>query len=54
MLTFVGKQAGDNWKDWKDSLHYVDYAVLGLIVAGIVYLLIRRRRRGGAAATEAA
>ena len=24
MLTFIGKQAGDNWEDWKDSLHYVD------------------------------
>ena len=54
MLTFVGKQAGANWKDWKDSLHYVDYAVLALIVVGAVYLLIRRRRRGGATATEAA
>ena len=27
MLTFIGKQAGDNWEDWKDSLHYFDYAV---------------------------
>jgi membrane protein DedA with SNARE-associated domain len=54
MLTFVGKQAGARWEDWKDSLHYVDYAVLALIVVGAVYLLIRRRRRGGATATEAA
>src|SRR3954463_14338375 len=37
MLTFIGKQAGANWEDWKDSLHYVDYAVLALIVALIVY-----------------
>ena len=27
MLTFIGKEAGDNWEDWKDSLHYVDYVV---------------------------
>ena len=27
MLTFIGKQVGDNWESWKDSLHYVDYAV---------------------------
>ena len=27
MLTFIGKQAGDNWEKWKDNLHYVDYAV---------------------------
>jgi membrane protein DedA with SNARE-associated domain len=54
MLAFVGKQAGDNWTKWKDSLHYVDYAVLGLIVIGVVYLLIRWRRNRGATATEAA
>src|SRR5881275_1295308 len=35
MLAFVGKQAGDHWTSWKDSLHYVDYAVLALIVIGI-------------------
>ena len=45
MLAFVGKQAGDNWTRWKDSLHYVDYAVAVLIVVGIVYLVIRSRRR---------
>ena len=44
MLAFVGKQAGDNWTKWKDGLHYVDYAVLGLVVVGIVYLVVRRRR----------
>jgi membrane protein DedA with SNARE-associated domain len=35
MLTFIGKQAGDNWEDWKDSLHYVDYAVAAAIVLGV-------------------
>jgi membrane protein DedA with SNARE-associated domain len=54
MLAFVGKQAGDNWTDWKNSLHYVDYAVLALIVVGVVYLLIRRRRNRSAPATAAA
>jgi membrane protein DedA with SNARE-associated domain len=43
-LAFVGKQAGDNWTKWKDNLHYVDYAVLALIVVGVVYWLVRRRR----------
>jgi membrane protein DedA with SNARE-associated domain len=52
-LAFIGKQAGDNWTKWKDSLHYVDYAVAALIVVGIVYWLVRRRR-GGAAASESA
>jgi membrane protein DedA with SNARE-associated domain len=45
MLAFAGKQAGDNWVNWKDSLHYVDYAVAALIVAGIVYAIVRSRRR---------
>jgi membrane protein DedA with SNARE-associated domain len=45
MLTFIGKQAGDRWEDWKESLHYVDYAVLAAIVAGGAYLIVRARRR---------
>jgi membrane protein DedA with SNARE-associated domain len=44
MLAFVGKQAGDNWTQWKDKLHYVDYAVLALIIVGVVYWIVRRRR----------
>jgi membrane protein DedA with SNARE-associated domain len=44
-LTFAGKQAADNWTSWRDSLHYVDYAIAALIVAGIAYLIVRRRRR---------
>jgi membrane protein DedA with SNARE-associated domain len=57
LLTFIGKQAGDNWEDWKDNLHYVDYAVAAAIVIGIVYLVIRSRRRrsaGSDPATESA
>jgi len=44
MLTVIGQQAGENWESWKDSLHYVDYAVVALIVIGVGYLLVRRRR----------
>ena len=44
-LTFIGKQAGDNWESWKNGLHYVDYAVAAAIVVGIVVLVVRRRRR---------
>ena len=52
MLTFIGRQVGDRWESWKDSLHYVDYAVAAMIVLGVVYLLVRNRRgaqeaRGG-------
>ena len=45
MLTLIGREAGDNWEDWKDSLHYVDYAVAAAIVIGVVWLVVRNRRR---------
>jgi len=48
MLTFIGLQVGERWESWKDSLHYVDYAVLALILLGLAYLLVRRRRSGAA------
>jgi membrane protein DedA with SNARE-associated domain len=46
-LTFIGKQAGDNWEDWKDRLHYLDYAIAALIVAAIAYYGVRWWRRRG-------
>lgn len=48
MLAFIGKQVGERWTQWRDSLHYVDYAVLALIVLGVAFLLLRRRRGRGA------
>jgi membrane protein DedA with SNARE-associated domain len=50
MLTFIGVQVGERWEQWKDSLHYVDYVVAGLIVLGAAYLIFRARRRKRAAA----
>jgi membrane protein DedA with SNARE-associated domain len=46
-LTFIGKQAGDNWEDWKDSLHYFDYAVAAIIVVLAAYYGLRWWRRRG-------
>ena len=43
MLTFIGREAGDNWEDWKDSLHYLDYAVAAAIAIGVVWLIARSR-----------
>src|SRR5215217_5131586 len=48
MLALIGREAGSRWEDWKDSLHYVDYAVVAALVLGIAWLLIRRRRSGSA------
>jgi membrane protein DedA with SNARE-associated domain len=53
MLTFIGKQAGANWESWKNSLHYVDYAVAALIVIGAIWLFVRARRRRAADAAPA-
>jgi membrane protein DedA with SNARE-associated domain len=44
MLAIVGREVGDRWSEWRDHLHYLDYAVLAAVLAAIVYLLIRRRR----------
>jgi membrane protein DedA with SNARE-associated domain len=41
MLTLVGKAARDNWDQWKDRLHYVDYGVVALILLGVAYLVVR-------------
>jgi membrane protein DedA with SNARE-associated domain len=54
LLTFIGKQAGSNWEDWKNNLHYVDYAVAACIVIGAVYLFIRARRRRKAGGSDPA
>ncbi len=45
MLTYIGKVSGDNWEQWKDKLHYVDYAVAAAIVIGVIYLIVRNRRK---------
>ena len=55
MLTYIGREAGDNWEQWKDNLHYVDYAVVAVIVAGAIWLFLRARRdKGGPAVSESA
>jgi membrane protein DedA with SNARE-associated domain len=41
LLTFIGKQVGANWVDWKDKLHYVDYAMAALIVLAVAYVALR-------------
>ncbi len=47
LLGWIGVVTGERWTQWKDSLHYVDYAVVALIVVGIVWAVVRWRRDGG-------
>jgi membrane protein DedA with SNARE-associated domain len=47
MLAIIGREVGDRWEEWREHLHYLDYAVVAAILIGAAYLLIRRRRRGG-------
>jgi membrane protein DedA with SNARE-associated domain len=47
MLTLIGREVGDNWENWKDNLHYVDYAVAAALALGAVWLYLRRRRGDG-------
>jgi membrane protein DedA with SNARE-associated domain len=44
LLAIVGREVGDRWDEWRGKLHYLDYAVLAIIVLGIIYLIVRRRR----------
>jgi membrane protein DedA with SNARE-associated domain len=43
-LALIGRAVGENWEQWKDHLHYLDYAVIVAVIVLIAYLLIRRRR----------
>ena len=54
-LVLAGKSARDNWTDIKDKLHYVDYAVVVLVLVGVAYLAQRWwRGRGQRPAADAA
>jgi membrane protein DedA with SNARE-associated domain len=58
-LTAIGVGASSQWEEWKDKLHYIDYAVVAFILVGGAYLAVRwYRNRGdggdGAVAVDAA
>jgi membrane protein DedA with SNARE-associated domain len=50
MLALIGQAVGENWEEWRDHLHYLDYAVVAAVLGGVIYLLIRRYRGGGPSA----
>jgi membrane protein DedA with SNARE-associated domain len=47
-LALAGHALGGNWTSVRKDFQYIDYAILALIVAGIVYAVVRRRRGGAA------
>lgn len=50
LLGWVGVKVGNNWDHLQSKLHYVDYTVVVVAVALIVWAIVRyyqRRRRGG-------
>jgi membrane protein DedA with SNARE-associated domain len=47
-LAFAGHALGGDWKSVRNGFEYVDYAILILVVIGIVYAVLRRRRGGPA------
>ncbi len=47
MLTFIGVQVGERWREWQRYLHYVDYVVAGLILLSAIWLIVRWWRGRG-------
>ncbi len=43
-LALAGHALGSDWTSVRKGFEYVDYAIVVLVVAGIVYALVRRRR----------
>ena len=43
-LAFAGHALGGDWTSVRKDFQYVDYLILVLLVAGIVYAVVRRRR----------
>lgn len=53
-LAIAGHALGGDWTSVRKGFEYVDYVVLALLVAGIVYALVRRRRTRRRPAADAA
>lgn len=46
-LTLLGREVGSRWEDWQAYLHYFDYFVAALIIAGAAYVgwrMLQKRR----------
>jgi membrane protein DedA with SNARE-associated domain len=45
-LALAGHALGSEWTSVRKGFEYVDYAIVALVVMGIVYWIVRRRRVG--------
>lgn len=45
LLAYAGMAVGDNWESLQKQLHWFDYAVAVMILAGIAWMFVRYRRR---------
>ena len=53
VLQSVGFALGTRWEEVQHSLHYVDYAVVAVFVAGVALIILRRWRAGKLAGRDA-
>jgi membrane protein DedA with SNARE-associated domain len=53
-LALAGQAVGSEWTSARKGFEYVDYAVVALVVIGIVYAIVRRRSRARARAADQA
>lgn len=53
-LAFAGHALGSDWTSVRKGFEYVDYAIVAIVVIGIVYAIVRRRRGQSKPAHDAA
>ncbi|HYM55460.1 MAG TPA: DedA family protein [Solirubrobacteraceae bacterium] len=53
-LGLAGEAVGSKWTSVRKGFDYVDYAIVALVVLGVVYAVVRRRRGRREPATDAA
>ena len=46
-LAFAGHALGSDWTSVRKVFEYIDYAIVALVVVGIVYAIVRRRAGRG-------
>ena len=49
-LAFAGKALGGSWTEARSYFEYIDYAIVALVVVGVVYSIVYRRRKAGSTA----